>query len=48
VAELSKSGSFTALGIEPVTESVDQFRKYITTDVARSAELLRESGFKPE
>jgi tripartite-type tricarboxylate transporter receptor subunit TctC len=48
VDELSKSGALTALGIEPVTESVDQFRKYIATDVARSAELLKEAGFKPE
>lgn len=48
VNTLDKAGAFTALGIEPVTESVDQFRKYITADVARSAELLKESGFKPE
>jgi tripartite-type tricarboxylate transporter receptor subunit TctC len=48
VDELSKSGALTTLGIEPVTESVDQFRKYIATDVARSAELLKEAGFKPE
>lgn len=48
VAELSKSGAFAPLGIEPVQESVDQFRKYIATDVARSAELLKDSGFKPE
>lgn len=48
VAELSKSGAFAPLGIEPVQESVDQFRKYIAADVARSAELLKESGFKPE
>jgi len=48
VDELSKSGALTALGIEPVTESVDQFRKYIAADVARSADLLKEAGFKPE
>lgn len=48
VDELSKSGALTMLGIEPVTESVDQFRKYIATDVARSADLLKEAGFKPE
>ena len=48
VAEWSKSGAFAPLGIEPVQESVDQFRKYIAADVARSAELLKESGFKPE
>ncbi len=48
VAELTKAGSFAALGIEPVSESVEQFRKYIATDVAQSAELLKEAGFKPE
>lgn len=48
VDELSKSGALAAIGIEPVTESVDQFRKYIATDVTRSAELLKEAGFKPE
>jgi tripartite-type tricarboxylate transporter receptor subunit TctC len=48
VTELGKSGAFTALGIEPVTESTEQFRKFIATDVARSAELLKEAGFKPE
>jgi len=48
VAELTKAGSFATLGIEPVTESVEQFRKYIAADVAQSAELLKEAGFKPE
>lgn len=48
VAELAKSGAFTTLGILPVIESSDQFRKYIAADVSRSAELLKESGFKPE
>jgi tripartite-type tricarboxylate transporter receptor subunit TctC len=48
VSTLDKAGAFTALGVEPVTESVDQFRKYITADVTRSAELLKEAGFKPE
>ena len=40
--------AFTALGIEPVTESTEQFRKFIAADVAHSAELLKEAGFKPE
>lgn len=48
VAELAKSGQFAALGIEPVSESVEQFRKYIAADVAQSAELLKGAGFKPE
>jgi hypothetical protein len=29
-------------------ESVDTFRKYIASDVAQSAGLLKEAGFKPE
>ncbi|MFN7121382.1 MAG: Bug family tripartite tricarboxylate transporter substrate binding protein [Hydrogenophaga sp.] len=48
VAELAKTGAFSTLGILPVIESSDQFRKYIAADVTRSAELLKESGFKPE
>ena len=48
VGELRKAGSFAALGIEPVSESVEQFRKYIAADVAQSAELLKGAGFKPE
>ena len=48
VDQLAKSGAFDTLGIEPVQESTEQFRKYIAADVIRSAELLREAGFKPE
>lgn len=48
VAELARSGAFTALGILPVLESTAQFRQFVAADVARSAELLKESGFKPE
>ena len=48
VDELAKAGSFATIGIEPVTETVDQFRKYINADVAQSAELLKGAGFKPE
>lgn len=48
VSELSRTGALTAIGIEPVTESVDQFRKYIAVNVSRSAELLKDAGFKPE
>jgi tripartite-type tricarboxylate transporter receptor subunit TctC len=48
VAELAKSGAFTALGILPVIESSEQFRKYLIEDVRRSAELLKEAGFKPQ
>ncbi|MCW5653425.1 MAG: tripartite tricarboxylate transporter substrate binding protein [Hydrogenophaga sp.] len=46
--ELAKAGSLASLGVEPVVESVDSFRKYIATDVAQSAGLLKEAGFKPE
>jgi tripartite-type tricarboxylate transporter receptor subunit TctC len=48
VAELAKSGAYTSLGIEPVSESPDQFRRYIAADVAQGAELLKSAGFKPE
>lgn len=48
VAELGKSGAFPKLGIEPVTEGTEQFRRYIAADVAQGAELLRSAGFRPE
>ena len=40
--------SYLLLGILPVLETTDQFRQFVATDVARSAELLKEAGFKPE
>lgn len=48
VGEIAKSGAFASLGIDPVTESPEQFRKFIAADVAQGAELLKSSGFKPE
>lgn len=48
VAELAKSGAFASLGIDPVTETPEQFKRFIAADVAQSAELLRNAGFKPE
>lgn len=48
VGQLAKAGAWEPLGIEPVTESVDDFRKYMTGYVAESAELLKGAGFKPE
>lgn len=48
VAELSRSGAFASLGIEPVTESSEQFRRYIASDIAQGAELLKSAGFIPE
>ena len=48
VRQLTKAGAFVPLGIEPVTESTDEFRKYTQGYVAESAELLKGAGFKPE
>lgn len=48
VSQLARSGAFEPLGIEPVTESVEDFRKYMAGYVAESADLLRGAGFKPE
>jgi len=48
VAKLSKSGAFEQLGIEPVTESVDEFRKYVNHYISENADLLKGVGFKPE
>ena len=48
VQQLTKGGSFEALGIDPITESVDDFKKYMAAYVSESAELLKGAGFKPE
>lgn len=48
VQQLTKSGAFDPLGIDPITESVDDFRKYMSGYVSESAELLKGAGFKPE
>ena len=48
VAELAKSGAFASLGIDPVTETTEQFKRFIAADVAQGAELLKNAGFKPE
>ncbi len=48
VEQLAKSGAFVGLGIDPVIETTDQFKRYIMNDVAQGSELLRSAGFKPE
>mgnify|MGYP000567707287 CR=1 FL=1 len=48
VRQLTKSGAFEQLGIEPVVESVDEFKKYTGKYINDNAELLKGAGFKPE
>jgi tripartite-type tricarboxylate transporter receptor subunit TctC len=48
VRQLARSGAFEQLGIDPVTESSADFRRYAAHYVTENAELLKESGFKPE
>jgi tripartite-type tricarboxylate transporter receptor subunit TctC len=48
VRQLAKSGAFEQLGIEPVTETTEEFRRYTSQYIAESAELLKAAGFKPE
>ena len=48
VQQLTKAGAWEPLGVEPVTESSEDFRKYMATYVTESAELLKGAGFKPE
>lgn len=48
VAQLAKAGAWEPLGIEPVTEGVEDFRRYMANYVTESAELLKGAGFKPE
>lgn len=48
VQQLTKAGAWEPLGVEPVTESSEDFRKYMATYVIESADLLKSAGFKPE
>jgi tripartite-type tricarboxylate transporter receptor subunit TctC len=48
MTELGKSGALANLGVEPVTQDVEQFRRYVAGFVTQSAELLKSAGFKPE
>lgn len=48
VSQLTKAGSWEPLGIEPVIEGVEDFRKYMAAYVVESADLLKGAGFKPE
>lgn len=48
VRQLTKSGAFEQLGIEPVVESVDEFKKYTGKYITENTELLKGAGFKPE
>jgi tripartite-type tricarboxylate transporter receptor subunit TctC len=48
VGELGTSGAFARLGIEPVTQTPEQFKRHIEADVAQGTELLRSAGFRPE
>jgi tripartite-type tricarboxylate transporter receptor subunit TctC len=48
VGELGKSGAYAGLGIEPVSETPEQFKRYVAAEVAQGTELLKSSGFKPE
>ena len=34
-----------SLGVEPVIESAEQFRRYIAAEVAEGTELLKSAGF---
>ena len=48
VRQLAKAGAFEPLGLEPITETVDEFKKFTSSYVAESADLLKGAGFKPE
>jgi tripartite-type tricarboxylate transporter receptor subunit TctC len=48
VKELAKSGALASLGIDPVTETPEQFRRFIAAEVTQGSELLKSAGFRPE
>lgn len=45
--DLEKSGRLAGLGIEAVAETPEEFGRFIVAEVARNAELLRATNFKP-
>jgi tripartite-type tricarboxylate transporter receptor subunit TctC len=45
--ELAAAGRLRDLGIEPISETPEDFARFIATDVARNAELLRAANFQP-
>jgi tripartite-type tricarboxylate transporter receptor subunit TctC len=47
-SELAKAGAWASLGIDPVTENAEQFKRFIHAEVGQGAELLRGAGFKPD
>jgi tripartite-type tricarboxylate transporter receptor subunit TctC len=45
--ELARGGRFSELGQEPVTETREEFARFIDADVARNAQLLKLANFQP-
>jgi tripartite-type tricarboxylate transporter receptor subunit TctC len=45
--ELARTGRFAELGQEPVSETRDEFARFIEADVARSAALLKLANYQP-
>ncbi|WP_031256401.1 Bug family tripartite tricarboxylate transporter substrate binding protein [Curvibacter lanceolatus] len=48
VVDIARAGGLSALGIEPVTETTEQFQRFIVSEVTQGSELLKAAGFKPE
>ncbi|NDY92436.1 Bug family tripartite tricarboxylate transporter substrate binding protein [Ideonella livida] len=48
VADLARSGQFSQLGISPVIDSPEAFRRFIAAEVGQGAALLKAAGFQPE
>ncbi len=48
VTQLVKAGAFEQLGIDPVKETPEEFKRFTGAYVIESADLLRGAGFKPE
>jgi tripartite-type tricarboxylate transporter receptor subunit TctC len=46
--QLAQAGAYAPLGMDPVVESIDDFKKFTQRYVSDSAALLKSSGFRPE
>ena len=48
VKDLAAEGRLTALGIEPILQSPKDFAQFLSTEVERTAKLLKAANFQPE
>ena len=48
IRELAQTGRLAEVGVEPVSETPEQFASYMAAEVARNSELLKSVNFQPQ